>query len=340
LGTRRSNLLSRRTSGIPEAGPALVRRSQPIIQRFTDDDVKTRAYYIWEKKGRKPDQSKEEQDKDYYEARQQLEKEEKTQTASGGGGPKLNDVARDILTADDKIFLAKLPSREQFEAWLQTHKANEKREILGMWDSSGRLTHVNVGGVAKTGEPPAVELPGKRLPAEEGLAAPVSPDHESIEVRRNTVVTHTHPSGSALSKGDIAAAIDGDVAEMRSVGKFGTYSLRRPATGWPKDLADKAKLEKYLNILYRMTGPAAWADYAKTLGEERPKNEKRKGAATSENTKASAIYQIANWRPKNEAALLIGTTFAEDMFMEKHFANLALESVSPERSRRPQVWSI
>jgi hypothetical protein len=196
-----------------------------------------------------------------------------------------------------------------------------------MWNSAGVLTHVNVGGVAKAGEAPAVELPGKRLaPAEEGLAASVAPEHESIEVRRDTVVTHTHPSGSALSKGDIAAAIDGDVAEMRAVGKFGTYTLRRPQAGWPKQLADKKKLETYLSILYRVDGPKAWRQKAESLGGEAPK-QKRGVAKTLETRKGPDIYAFANWRAKDSAALLIGDTFAADMFMEKHYANLALKDL-------------
>jgi hypothetical protein len=46
------SLLSRRT-GSPEPTRTLARRSQAMVQRFTDDDVRTRAYYIWERKGKK-----------------------------------------------------------------------------------------------------------------------------------------------------------------------------------------------------------------------------------------------------------------------------------------------
>ena len=48
-----------------------------LVQRFTDEDVNNRARQIWEKKGSPPNQSKADQDKDYFEARQQLETEER-----------------------------------------------------------------------------------------------------------------------------------------------------------------------------------------------------------------------------------------------------------------------
>lgn len=44
------------------------------LQRFTDEDVKKRAYYNWEKKGR-PQQDQAAQDADYFEARKQLQAE-------------------------------------------------------------------------------------------------------------------------------------------------------------------------------------------------------------------------------------------------------------------------
>lgn len=49
-----------------------------LVQRFTDEDVKTRAKDLWERKGSPQNQSKEEQDKDYFEARRQLEVEERS----------------------------------------------------------------------------------------------------------------------------------------------------------------------------------------------------------------------------------------------------------------------
>jgi hypothetical protein len=46
------------------------------VQRFTDEDVKVRAYYIWEKKG-KPEQDRQAQQEDYFRARKELTQEER-----------------------------------------------------------------------------------------------------------------------------------------------------------------------------------------------------------------------------------------------------------------------
>lgn len=246
---------------------------------------------------------------------------ERPESKSSNGGPKLNATANQILTAGDKRFLATLPDRSHFEEWLTTEKKDQRREILGMWDSSGKLTHVNVGGVAQTGEAPSVELPGTRpekaAAFEEGLSVPTPPEHDPIEIRQNAVVTHTHPSGSALSKGDIAAAVEGDVAEMRAVGRFGSYSILRPATGWPAEYKDNKKLQTHLNGLYGDNGKAAekWERRAALISL--PSKKGQKGQKEKQ-------IEVKDWRPKDTAALLVGETFSKDFFMIKHYANREL----------------
>lgn len=72
--------LGNRTVGSLFGGvPNRVSRVAPAItvQRFTEDDVNKRAFEIWQKKGSPPNQSKEEQDRDYFEARRQLEIQER-----------------------------------------------------------------------------------------------------------------------------------------------------------------------------------------------------------------------------------------------------------------------
>lgn len=73
------------------------------------------------------------------------------------------------------------------------------------------------------------------------------PDSEDYKFK-DAVVTHNHPGqltttlwgntlatriGQSLSSGDVLAAIEGDVKEIRAVTKGGyIYSLKRPAGGW------------------------------------------------------------------------------------------------------------
>jgi peptidoglycan hydrolase-like protein with peptidoglycan-binding domain len=56
--------------------PTRTNQGLPGIQRYSEDDVKGRAYEIWQKKGSPEGQSKEEQDADYATARRELHKAE------------------------------------------------------------------------------------------------------------------------------------------------------------------------------------------------------------------------------------------------------------------------
>ncbi len=47
--------------------------TRTILQRFTEEDVKTAAWHVWERKGKPPNQSPEDQAADYAQARRQLE---------------------------------------------------------------------------------------------------------------------------------------------------------------------------------------------------------------------------------------------------------------------------
>jgi hypothetical protein len=67
-GAAPGGMLQRSAVGVPAM----------LVQRFTDEDVKIRAKELWERKGSPQNQSKEEQDKDWSEARRQLETEDRS----------------------------------------------------------------------------------------------------------------------------------------------------------------------------------------------------------------------------------------------------------------------
>lgn len=72
-----SRVVARAKSGVGSVGNRAQRAvRRRVLQRFTDEDASKRAREIWQKKG-SPEQSKEDQDKDYFEARRQLEVEER-----------------------------------------------------------------------------------------------------------------------------------------------------------------------------------------------------------------------------------------------------------------------
>lgn len=50
-----------------------------------------------------------------------------------------------------------------------------------------------------------------------------------VQNLENKIVTHNHPSGSELSNADIRFACNRNLAEIRAIGKYGVFYLKRPA---------------------------------------------------------------------------------------------------------------
>ena len=96
----------------------------------------------------------------------------------------------------------------------------------------------------------SVEIPGRLVPMLE-----------------DAVFTHNHPSGGPFSAADIFVAAEGNVLEMRAVGGRYTYSLVRPANGWPDAslLFEQAKGALY--EAFRMDSDAYHAAVHQALGE-------------------------------------------------------------------------
>lgn len=108
---------------------------------------------------------------------------------------------------------------------------------------------------------------GEILYQTSGNANSVTIPTDKEYLQKDAVVTHNHPGyfntslwgdtlatrvGSSFSQGDIIAAIDGNVKEIRAVTKGGyIFSLKRPASGWGIDKSPswKLKLENEIKSL-------------------------------------------------------------------------------------------
>lgn len=55
----------------------------------------------------------------------------------------------------------------------------------------------------------------------------------SVSDVENRYVTHNHPTNASLSKSDVTSAIEGNMKEHRAAAPNFTYSMKRPAKGWP-----------------------------------------------------------------------------------------------------------
>jgi hypothetical protein len=51
---------------------------------------------------------------------------------------------------------------------------------------------------------------------------------EEIDLMKNTILTHNHPSGQGFSPEDINFLIHSELLEIRSVGKYANYSMKNP----------------------------------------------------------------------------------------------------------------
>ena len=105
------------------------------------------------------------------------------------------------------------------------------------------------------------------------------------------VLTHTHPDGSPLSRGDVSAAHGKNMEEIRAVGRNGVFSLRRSGRNW---VSKPTAITEY----YAMQGPAAWK------------------AAAGRFARDHAKYRPNLAIPDTKR----GATFAEDLCMGEHFA--------------------
>lgn len=180
-------------------------------------------------------------------------------TASG----RLRDavaVLGDLPVAEAEAALAGLLEREPMREMLLAYK-------------NGVLVEATIGATKTKDAPKAT--------------APV-PEDMDLD---GAVLTHTHPDGSPLSRGDVSAAHGKNMQEIRAVGRNGVFSLRRNKATW---IAKPTAITEY----YAMQGPAAW-----------------KAAA------GRFVADPAKYRPNLAVPdTKRGATFAGDLCMGEHFA--------------------
>jgi len=173
--------------------------------------------------------------------------------------------------------LGELPVSEAEDALVGLLARESKREMLLVY-KDGKLVNATLGA-AKSDDAPKATAP---VPENVDLA--------------DTVVTHTHPDGSPLSKGDILVAIDKNVLEIRATGRNGTFSMRRTGSDW----GDAKKLGSSVTSSYAFGGSSLW-----------------KGSAKKFTGKVSP----QEYRPnKSLVVAKRGANFAEDLSMVEHYA--------------------
>ena len=91
----------------------------------------------------------------------------------------------------------------------------------------------------------AFDSKGNKVIDKRGQATSVSFTDQEVSLIKDTIFTHNHPRGwkadanslrrlgNSFSPQDINMAIKGNVSEMRAVTPHYTFSMKRPAKGWP-----------------------------------------------------------------------------------------------------------
>lgn len=74
---------------------------------------------------------------------------------------------------------------------------------------------------------------GNEILALRGGESSVDYTLEQAATFRDNILTHNHPGSSGFSPDDIYTATRFNLAEIRAVGKYADYSLKRPPEGWP-----------------------------------------------------------------------------------------------------------
>jgi hypothetical protein len=193
----------------------------------------------------------------------------------------VDDAAKTELTAEEIRFFEARPAVAQAEAQLQALMRGEGRlqgpvqYELGLIYKGGVLQQVLKGNAAKPGANAQVKVSPEALQAAGGGT--------------DLVVTHNHPGGAPLSRGDVSLAVDPkrNLQEIRATGQYGSFAVGRRTTAWGK-VDTGAVFDAYAR------GEAAWS-----------------GAC------AAADRDL---RPRDPAAPDMGETFAKDNFMAKHYA--------------------
>jgi hypothetical protein len=207
----------------------------------------------------------------------------KVSSVSGVIAKKQADYSGDL--GDSFEHLKELGTEDAEKVLVGLLDTQDKREMLLAY-KDGALIAATIGATKKAGA--------------EKAQAPLPKDGKDdiIDVA-GTVITHTHPEGSPLSKGDVQIAIGRNVLEMRATGRNGTFALRRGADGWGAEVEDVTEF-------YASKGPAVWksladAVVAEKFGQPAPK--------------ADQLFPIGG-----DTASKQGANFAQDNCMQEHYA--------------------
>jgi hypothetical protein len=140
-----------------------------------------------------------------------------------------DNIAISVPTAD--------PSKEKLiSAALQAHE-----EVLAKRIDTEKLI--------------ALDAQGKAVLERSGDQNSVAIFNSDKPLLKDMVLTHNHPMGRSFSEADLRTTQEVDLAELRAVGvgQPYTYVLKRPATGWPVNMAERyGKISKQLEAEFAL----------------------------------------------------------------------------------------
>lgn len=124
---------------------------------------------------------------------------------------------------------------EKFERSLR----NSSKEILVIFDTDGSVLYKSDGNYHG-----------------------VEGSHDSKQIGKNKIITHTHPKDVIFSNSDFQEINTYDAIEMRVVTPNYIYSVKRPSGGWAKALQifvvdyDRIRSELFLNAIKKGEEPS------------------------------------------------------------------------------------
>lgn len=120
---------------------------------------------------------------------------------------------RPLITEENSQFLSNL-KLEDAEQFLMTRFGNANNEIGLIYD---KVNEKPIRVITSQGQGTSVNLSKELF---EGL------ERDGYDISKLTF-THNHPEGNPLTQSDVMSAIEHNMKEIRAVGKFGKFGLKR-----------------------------------------------------------------------------------------------------------------
>lgn len=194
------------TSGLGSLTP-----TRTILQRFTEEDLKTAAWYVWENKGKPADQSREDQAADHAQARRQLELKDKFSAALQDPDPvaKTRESLQGASATDKRAIWFDAPLMDRARQKVGDSEFGALVALLGV-SHKGTVEHKSAADADKLIREKLAQEAARAIRANETVegqvailddttwakvyAAEFPNDTEELQLRTNAFVATKHPS--------------------------------------------------------------------------------------------------------------------------------------------------